>query len=485
MKAILLINTLAISGSLLMPYPTFASEGAQNTDRTDPKTETTSQRVGPQIWSPPTGVDSFEGPLADQGRWLEDHGVRPQIAFNQFYLANPSVGLRTGRHEAVTLLAVGTELDLQRLFGLPGGRLHAEELFVPFRNNIEYGAQVGDVLAGNPGPYIPKVNHLTLLTYEQRLFQDRLTIEAGKSNAGNYFGQPLCNVPLACVNAILQDNAGFNPPPYSNWGLRVSYDFNPALRLQAGSWRSNNAFPFTNGWERRAGDSGGALSTLYAANLVYRTDYTSDRYPQTWELMAFYNNRLQTDPYYTIQGTAQLDDPLAQARTRDGLFGYHLGGRKTFWRADGGQSDTPTPTTLTGFGTLTHNIGQEAYNGVASQANAGIILSAPFASRPLDSYSLNATWAQLTQSEQQLLERAYAIRGGEGQYGPGRESFALGVDGNFVLGRGVAVSGSLAHVWNPSSFKDPYSGIQPKNGFTFMLALHFQIDQWLGLNHQR
>lgn len=445
-------------------------------------TKATAHRIGPRIWNAEADTrDQDDAAFASQGAWLADHGIRPQIALTEIYLTNPSAGAQTGKDTALTLFSAGAAFDLQRLFGWRGGTFHFEELFVPFTHNLSYGTQVGDLLAGKPGPYIPKVSHLTLFTLEQKL-GERLTVEAGKSNAGSYFAQPLCNVALSCVNAILQDNAGFNPPPYANWGARASYDFSHALRAQLGAWRSNNAYPFTNGWERSTGDSGGSLSSVYLADLAYRTDFTMEAYPQTWEVLLFHNNRTQENPYYTTTGSSQLVDSEGIARSDKGLDGYYLGGRKTFWRADGGTATTLPPTAMSGFASFTHNIGEDIGNGVASQASAGMILAAPWARRPFDSYSLNLSWAQLTRSEQRLLQDAYTASGGVGEYRSPREEFSLGVDANFVLARGLVFSGAVAHVWNANNWLSPYVATQPRDGYSVQLVLHLQVDQWLGLN---
>lgn len=445
--------------------------------------ELPNQKIGPRVWNvePAVAPGDFRGPLAAQGAWLADHGIRPHLNMTHIYLANPSVGLETGKHEALTLFAAGADFDMGRLFGWRGGAVHFEQLFVPYTHNLSYGMQVGDALVGKPGPYIPKVSHLTLFTYEQKLLGDRLTVEAGKSNAGNYFALPLCSVPIACVNTILQDSAGFNPPPYSNWSLRGAWDFSPRLRAQLGAWRSNDAYPFTNGWERRAGDSGGSLSTLYVANLAYRTDYAMEAYPQSWEALAFHRNQRQSDPYYTVAGTSQLTDADSPARSHDGVGGYYLGGRKTFWRADGGSVHTPMPKALSAFASFSHVFEPGNSNGVASQANAGLILSAPWQRRPLDSYSLNLKWVQLTRDQQRLLEEAYSYYGGEGEYRPGRESLGVSLDGNFVLSPAFIVSGSVGRVWNASSWLNPYTGEQPRDGYAVSLILHVKLDQLLGL----
>jgi len=234
--------------------------------------------IGPSIWNPDTFTQVFTPrPLEKQGKWLDDRGISPHLGLTEFYLANPDVGIARGNHESLTLIDVGADFDLGKIAGWQGTRVHFNELYVPYRNNLDFGAQAGDVLSSKSSPYIPRVSHLTLFTLEQKLLQDRLTLEGGISNAGNYFALPLCNIGLGCTT--LPDAAGANPAPYANWGARVNYQFTPALSTQFGVWRDNDAYPFTNGWERGAGTSGGNMSTTYLANVAYRTDFATDAYP--------------------------------------------------------------------------------------------------------------------------------------------------------------------------------------------------------------
>lgn len=445
-------------------------------------TEYPNQKIGPRVLNVEPNVPASSGKLLeDQGKWLIDHGISPHLSMTEIYLRNPSAGISTGNHEALTIFAIGGDFDLDKLVGLPGGTVHFEQLYVPWTSNLAYGTQVGDVIAGKPGPYIPRVSHLTLFTYEQKLLDDTLAIEVGKSNAGNYFALPLCNVPLGCVNAILQDTAGINPPPYANWGARIGYNLTPALRAQVGAWRSNNAYPFTNGWERTTGDSGGTLSTVYLANLAYRTDYHMEAYPQTYEILGFHNNGEQTDPYYTVNGTSKVQDSTAAARTSKGVSGFYLGAKKTFWRQDGGQGNSLNPTALTAFASVTHTVDQDTANGVGTQANAGLILSAPLRSRPFDSYSVNVNWAQLTSREQRFLEEAHAASGG-GDYNPGRNEYGVSLDANFVLTNSIVVSPFILRTWGASTWLNPYTDINPRDGYAAGLLFHIQFDELLGLN---
>lgn len=436
-----------------------------------------NERIGSRVLNPEPPVPANgDRPLSGLGRWLTERGITPRLSGTYMYYGNPSTGLDTGKSESVGIVSAGAQFDLGKIVGLKGGTLHFEQLFAHV-NNLNYGNEVGGVLAGKPGPYIPRTSHLTLLTYEQKLLDDKLALEVGKSNAGNYFALPLCNVPVTCGNTILMDTAGFNPPPYANWSARASYDFTPALRMQAGAWRSDAAYPFTDGWERRGNAVGGsaALSSLYVANVVYRTDEHMERYPRTYEALAYYNNGTQTNPYYTTAGTSRLSDPASPARTSDGTGGFYLGAKQTFWRADDGT------TSLAAWGNLTRAFNPDTTAGIGTMGRAGLTLTGPWRSRPFDSYGLSFGWAQLTQSKQRQIADSHLAASGQ-PYGVGRNEYSLGLDTVFVLDRGVIIAPYATRIWNANSYMNPSTGRTPRDGWTVGLLMHIQIDDYLGFN---
>jgi porin len=458
---------------------TCLSASAQDRVADTMATEYPNEKIGPRVLNvEPNAPSSNKKPLEAQGQWLNDHGVRPKLSMTQIYLSNPSVGLKTASHESLTIFALGGDIDLQKIAHLQGAAIHFEQLYVPWTSNLTYGAQVGDVIAGKPGPYVPEVSHLSLFTFEQKLLDNKLSLEVGKSNASNYFALPLCNVPLGCVNSILQDTAAINPPPYANWSARVGYDFTPALRAQVGAWRSSNAYPFTNGWER---NSDGDLSTAYLANLAYRTDYRMEAYPTSFEILGFHHTGEQTDPYYTINHTSKVLDPDVAPATSEGVSGFYLGGKKTVWRQDGGITSDPNPTAVAAYTSLTHTLEADNGTGVGTLGNAGLILSAPFKSRPFDTYSANFNWAQLTSRQQRFLEEAHEASGG-GVYRPGRNEYAVSVDANFILTDSVVISPFIIRTWGASSWLNPYTSVNPRDGYAAGLLFHVQFDEMLGLN---
>jgi len=406
------------------------------------------------------------GLLGGIGERLNTWGITPVLNLTQMYLTNPTLGQETGKHEALTFITVGANFDLQKLLGIKGATIHFNQLYVPFTTNLSYGLQAGDSLVGQPAPYVPQVSHLVTFTWEQKAFNDRVDLEFGKSNAGAYFGAPVCNQGFGCQSPILQDNAGFNAPIYANWGARIAYNFTPSITAQVGAWRSNPAYPFTNGWEwsDKIKDS-----NTYLANLTYHTEYSSDPYPKHYEVMGFYNTANQVDPYYTSQ-------------THKGTSGLYVGGRQVIYRPDGGKGGV-FPTALSAFGSVTTSLDQQNGNGLQTTGNAGLTVEAPFRSRPHDSYSLKLSWVRLTQHEQDYLKAANLAAGGSG-YTVGRDEFSLGIDANLVVTPSVVLSPFIARTWHTDAWGNPSYANTPRNGFAGGLLLTVFFDKMLGLTDQ-
>ncbi len=404
-----------------------------------------------------------QGPLSGIGEKLNNWGFTPTLNLVQMYLANPSVGQQTGNHEALTFIAVGGDFDLQKIAGFPGATIHFQQLFVPFTSNLGWGTQVGDVLAGQPGPYVPKVSHLALFTWEQKAFHDKLDFEVGKSNPGLYFGAPVCNQGFGCQSAILQNSAGMNPPIYVNWGGRVRYSLTPEWSVQAGMWRSNPAFPFTNGWEWT---DDAADSNVYLANVTYRTTYQTDPFPKSYELMFYYNTRTQTDPF--------------TAGTHKGTSGMYFGGRQVIYRPDGGNSTAPDPTAVSLFATATASFDSHSTTGLAMTGSTGVILEAPLRSRPHDSISLSFNWATLTPHEQDYLKQENLAAGGTG-YTVGRTQYGLKLDANIALTRSIILSPYVMRTWNTNTWGNASYAGTPKNGFVAGVLASIFFDKMLGL----
>jgi len=427
------------------------------------------------------------GPLSKQGKMLHDWGLTPTLNMVEIVVGNPSSGYTTGKHEAVSIFTAGLDADLQKLVGFNGAFIHSQYLFVPppYHNGDTWGTFSTDAILGNVGPYIPAVSHLTMLTWEQKLFNDKLDIEVGESNPQNYFAKPLCNQGFLCQTNSLQNGVGFAPPPYANYMARIAYSFTSEITAQGGFWRSNSAYPFTSGYQGWGGtvwDSSGNKivdpnSNLLLGNIVYQTKYETDPYPKYYEAMFYYNDAVQAG------NTNSTGYAITGVPNHKGTTGMYFGAKQTIWRPDGGILGVSHPMAISAYGSLYASFDQHSTTGIEKLLQAGLVLEAPFVSRPLDSYSLSFTWNQLTQSEQAYLLSATSV---PGSYTVGRNEFAVKADANFFIAGGVIAQPYVLYTFNTNDYQYVMHGGlapagNPKNGVGAGIVVVVLLDRLLGL----
>lgn len=427
-----------------------------------------------------TDSEQNERLLTDAGSWLSGHGITPHLIASQNWLGSINAGITPNKQQSITMLMAGADLDLGRMNFIPGANIHFMQLWVPWVHGLNYGGDVGSLLAGNPPPYIPKVAHLLRFTWEQKLLDDRLEIEAGKSNPGSFFGASNCNVAMSCVNTVLAETAGFAAPPYAGWGLRTGYNFTPEIKSNIGVWRTYQAYPFTNGWEGNNDDLGTGI-TIMMANVTRKTTWQKEAYPFNWEVLGFHNFKDYSDVYYTENGTSKVYDSSSPAKKHTGVSGFYLSASKAFWRRDGGSDlSNPSPSALSLHGSVTQAFSPYGNQGISTMADTGVTWSAPWQSRPFDSYGVFFRWAKLSDSEQRYLQDQYNVLGGSGWNVPGNE-YQLGLDASIMLTPEVNLQMTGARTWSLNTYQNPYTTVSPRSGYTFWLQLNVMVDKLLGL----
>lgn len=409
-------------------------------------------------------AQSSSGALSNVPVTLNDAGFYPNATFVQFGMSSPDQGQEKGRSLFVSLLDMGADLDLDKMFGLKGTSIHFQEMVIPKITNLNYGRQNGDLIGGNPGPYIPWAAHLQRFTLMQKFLDGKAFIEGGRSNAGDYFALPACDQQFACITSttMIQQNAGFAPPPYANWSARAGYNITPALRVQGGFFKYDPAFPFSNGWQ--AYHNGVPAGNVYLADVSYRTDPHKSLYPSAYEAM-FYRNTL-----------TQID-PLTHQKS-DGNEGVFMSAKQTFWR----KNNNPLSTSLSAFVANVTEFNNKTENGLKDTLDTGLTVNGLFASRPFDSYGVKFTWVQLTSHEQTYLENEQrAVTGSP--YGVGPNEYGFGVDGNFILTRNIIFQPYATYILHSNAWGNPYATHKPHDGFNLGFTFVALIGPMLGFQN--
>lgn len=417
----------------------------------------------------------YDGLFPSVGKALNSWGISPSITFIQFWFGNPGVGEVTGEQQSNSLIEFGADFDLKKIATIPGATIHFRELNVPLVHNTgTYGAYAADVFVGQPAPYIPYAAHLTRFSWEQHL--GNAFFEFGKSNAGDYYATPVCNTGMGCGSILTQYDGGMgeDPAPYANFLGRVGYNINKKATVQVAEWRSDAAFPWSDGWEgAKTKLFHGARndSNVYLADFTYKSEMSA-KYPGNYEAAYYHNTAMQNWEKSTGTGFA---NPVAD--WHHGTNGMYAAGRQTFYRFDGGRPGPPRA--VSAFAQLNQSFDMKNVSGITTDFKTGAIVSGLFKSRPIDSYGFNVWTAHLTNNYQAFLKAQNLAAGGHGYTVPQTE-VAIGPDANLIF-KNVIVSPFALRTFNANTFMNPKFAGRPQNGWAVGATLVVLVDKVFGL----
>lgn len=232
--------------------------------------------------------------------------VAPGVALTLTYIGeaagNPSGGLKQGSDYSDQVFG-GLDFDLKRLAGVDGATIH-------FGMVHRDGESDSALFIGNDTAvqeiYGTQKNRLTILTYQQQLFDGRVMVEFGRSGGNDAF---LTN-PLYC---LFQSNAICGSPVYifqvSNFTAfpasgsmgRVKVSLTDKVYVHVGAYAADprNTAPNEVGYNFSASTATGAT---IPAEIGYATDFTNDRLPRHYAIGVIYDASLRADPYLDATG---------------------------------------------------------------------------------------------------------------------------------------------------------------------------------------
>ena len=261
------------------------------------------------------GVESDQ-PLADKGITLA-------LNYTGEAAANPTGGF--AQKAAYTgQIYVGADLDFEKIAGIDGGSLH---LAITNR----HGQSLSQIAIGN-NTSVQEVwgtqnTHLAIATWEQKLFDGALDIEAGKSQANIHFlNSPLyCHFQTnsACGNpTFVFKNSNFTYFPASSWMARAKVTI-------ADNWFAHAGIYEVNPNRKRPDDNGFSLSFKGGTGFIvpyefgYASDFKTDRLPRHYILGGWIDRGDYADPLRDTQGGIAIlsGRPAATLKGRSGIYG--------------------------------------------------------------------------------------------------------------------------------------------------------------------
>jgi len=171
---------------------------------------------------------------------LADKGVTLSLSYTAEAASNLTGGLEKKTAYAGQVY-VGADFDLDKIAGLKGGSIHTAV-------TNRAGKNLSNIALGN-NTSVQEIwgtqnTHLAIFTYEQKLFNGALDIEAGKSQANIHFlSSPYyCNFQTnsACGNpTFVFKNSNFTYFPASSWMAHAKVNFDKNWFAHAGIYEVN------------------------------------------------------------------------------------------------------------------------------------------------------------------------------------------------------------------------------------------------------
>ncbi|VTZ25944.1 Porin (fragment) [Methylocella tundrae] len=303
---------------------------------------------------------------------------------------------------------------------------------------------------------------MSIMTLEQKLFDDHLDIEIGKTHPDRYYALPNCNSINSCFQDILYLNAGWTSPQRGVWGGNVSYKFDGPVYAEAGVFSGSPGTNYQTGyrWFNQEDPQG----VIAMGEIGWKTTFATNPYPGTYSFTGFYNSQSHVDN--------NVATAFGVTNTKNGTSGVVLQGDQVVWRADGGTEKNLTPTAISLYGSA--GFALDSTVPVSSSVYVGAKLSSPFAGRPGDNFGIKFNWEQLNPNYNAYLSAANFVAGGTGA--PfNRNKYVIEANAHLALPAGMAFEPVFQYVINPNSFWNPSTVTRPKDGVyiggTFVVPL--------------
>ncbi|PNG24891.1 porin [Methylocella silvestris] len=456
---------LTLGALLSMASAAFAQEGVgQAAPGASPEDVNPNLVVGLEK---PVAKPGFNGPLASIFVPLAAQGYTFHALAIDFVQGNPSAGLVTGRYSNSAYFIVGGDADLGKIAGWQGASLHYENTFFGIVENLSIAPQIGDSTVGYQPPFTPPTAWLSIMTFEQKLFDDHLDFEIGKSHPDRYYALPNCNSINSCFQDILYENAGWTSPQRGVWGANLSYKFDVPVYAEAGVFSGSPGANSQTGyrWFNQEDPQG----VIAMGEIGWKTTFATNPYPGAYSFTGFYNSQSHVD-----NNVATAFGGVA--KTRNGTSGVVLQGDQVVWRADGGTEKNPTPTAISLYGSA--GFALDSTVPISTSVYGGAKLMSPFAGRPADNFGVKFNWSQLNPNYNQFLAASNFVAGGSGA--PfNRNKYIIEANAHIALPAGMAFEPVFQYVINPNSFFNPSTATRPKDGIyvggTFIVPLGLML----------
>lgn len=440
--------------------------------------------VSPQGDQNTTGSATLEGPptpisnvprvglFPGLGKILLDHGFDFHgVAFDRA-LTNQSAGTRTHEFDNILAIAPTLDVDLGKAAGITGGNIHVSMSFLTLRaNQPNYVIDAGGALVGNQQGTPALSGHwayLSELTYEQRLLNDRLSVEAGQTSVYRYFFLPNSLDPLTHYSTTVVLGGDFPTIPFPTWGGRATYKLDPFWYTQVGAFEDNfvrsTNYPFAFGTRSSSG-------AQILAEIGYRSEFSNAAYPANLEAGVLYNTR---SGYSNVKGSPAPASRFFTAANYPGGGVFYMQGLQTIWR--GAANPGAPPPNINVYGSF--NVSVDKPQPIDLDAVAGMNFTGFIPGRPFDALGIQAHYQRLSAIEAGFETRAHNIFLGPGP-SQSRDGYGFEVIGSIQATSSIAIRPLVEYFVTPDNLNDVRVG-RAKSGFELGVFSVVSLGRLLG-----
>jgi porin len=413
------------------------------------------------IWSRAT----LFGDMGGLRTWMDAYGVSLAATETSEVLANVRGGLRRGAtYDGLTTLTLS--VDTQKALGWAGGTFNVSGLQIHGRSLSQYNLGTLNTASGIEAP---DSTRLWELWYQQALFNKRVDIKVGQQSIDQEFlvsqyGATFIGAMFGWPGVPSYDMPSGGPSyPLAALGVRVHAQLTPSLSALAGVF---DGAPQGHDLNNHSGTTFNLHdSALYIGELQWSINQAADAsanstasspgtgLPGTYKVGAWYNTGRFDSQRNDTQGVP-LANPLSNgvAATYRGDYSFYAVADQMVWR-----SSTNDARNVGVFARIAVAPGNR--NLVSVSANLGVVMKAPFASRPNDSVGLGLAYIKIGNGAHNLdLDyRGYL----QSPYGVRTSETALEATYQYQVTPWWLVQGDVQYTFNAGAGQNPVDATRP------------------------
>jgi porin len=275
------------------------------------------------IAAPSAHAQAVPSPLSQYAQDAYDHGITFNSGYNGEFATNPSGGERQGA-EYTGQISLGIDFDLAKLAGLQGGTIHVQ--FTDRAGNNLASKSINNSVSVQQIYGDGQTYQLSLLSYEQSLFNGALDVTVGRVDiASTFLISPFyCDFQTnaTCGNPSFlgkDANIGSSYNPVPVWGGHAQVNFTPNIYAKAGIYQgAPNINPGKNhGFDWSTNHSDGFQT---AGEIGYQTTAPGAAEPDQYDAGVQVDRTHYGAPYYDAAAPRQYGRSIAYVQAQKMVF---------------------------------------------------------------------------------------------------------------------------------------------------------------------